>query len=133
MNDFETAEIERLLRDAGAAPRGSRGLRERSIARAVAVRSRAERETRFGRGLACFGLSLLLAMTVWKHASFAGGVPAAIGLPAAAVEWIDPGDADVDSSESIAANDDRREWKDVKRTTQRQRRISRLLASCFGS
>jgi len=76
---------------------------------------------------------MLLAMTVWKHASFAGGMPAAIGVPTAAVEWIDPGETPGVSQTPGVSPDDRREWKDVKRTAQRQRRIGRLLASCFGS
>jgi hypothetical protein len=133
MNDLQSGDLEELIRAAGATSRNSCGLRERTIAKAVAARSQADRESRLGPVLSAAALTVLLAMTIWKHTPLAGVAPAICGVRPAVIRWETPDGGETGSNASPALQNESREWKQVKHTARRQRKVALILARCFGS
>jgi hypothetical protein len=132
MSEIPLADVEGVVRDFAAGTPPSRGLRERVIARSVAARSWEHRESRLGTVLSATALTFLLAMAVWKHVPLVGITPAMINVSPAVIHWSAPGEIDGDGANTTSSNESR-EWRHVKRSTERQQEVSQLLTRCFGS
>ena len=134
LNGIEVATLEQMIHGAGESRWETNGLRERIISKAVAARSHDHRDLRFGHTLAMSAMSLLLALTVWKHSPLIGVAPAMIGVSPTVIHWTAIENAsDEETQVTSASRSENREWKHVTHTSHRQEQIARLLSRCFGT